>query len=430
MRRAAGPSASSNRESTPRVLLAAACALLLAGCSCGGSSMQLGGGGASKYATSDAGAPGSGVQDAGAAPTGPELCDNGADDDGDGMVDEDCACMLGATRPCYSASGGAGVGACRAGVRTCEAQGEIPAWSVCRGEVVPTGETCNGIDDDCDGQIDEALTQACSSACGGGTSVCAAGVWGTCSAPQPTAELCNGLDDDCDGQIDESLTLACSSACGGGVQVCSAGNWGSCSARQPAAEICGNGFDDDCDGQSDENCLCIRSPGPSTWQIHQGAPAGCWPLTFPSHGDPGEYLYASIPAENDTGWATHAAPAISFSDPSTLCGVCDCRAGGDFTYFQTLIDVPPGFTVSSLVVSIADVDDGVRVTIFNSTYPSGVVNAGSYAYLGGGSSSNLAGYIVAGKNRIVLTHVDDCCMTRQIANATVSVNGTSLNPCP
>jgi hypothetical protein len=40
----------------------------------------------------------------------------------------------------------------------------------------PTSEVCNGLDDDCDGLVDEDLGQA---------------------------DICNGLDDDCDGLIDE-----------------------------------------------------------------------------------------------------------------------------------------------------------------------------------------------------------------------------------
>ncbi|MGK0359729.1 MAG: hypothetical protein ACI9U2_002035 [Bradymonadia bacterium] len=72
-----------------------------------------------------------------------------------------------------------------------------------------TLEACNGVDDDCDGRIDEA------------------GVEGLCCS---TPEACNGDDDDCDGQIDE------------------AGVDGLCCSTP---ETC-NGLDDDCDGRTDE----------------------------------------------------------------------------------------------------------------------------------------------------------------------------------
>jgi MYXO-CTERM domain-containing protein len=68
----------------------------------------------------------------------------------------------------------------------------------------PSTETCNGRDDDCDGQVDDGVTRSCSTECGSGTQRCSAGSWGACSAPAPTADVCNGADDDCDGTADDS----------------------------------------------------------------------------------------------------------------------------------------------------------------------------------------------------------------------------------
>lgn len=76
--------------------------------------------------------------------------------------------------------------------------------------------------------------------------------------------------------------------------------------------------------------------GRSTWARALAAGGA----TFASHGDPGEYAFSRIPPQMDPGWQAHAPEAISFDDPSTLCGVCECRAGGDFTYFQTSFYVP------------------------------------------------------------------------------------------
>ena len=66
-------------------------------------------------------------------------------------------------------------------------------------------ETCNGVDDNCDGQIDEGLG---STTCGVGVCQrtlpnCAAGRPQSCMPGSPSIEICNGLDDDCDGEIDE-----------------------------------------------------------------------------------------------------------------------------------------------------------------------------------------------------------------------------------
>ncbi len=89
------------------------------------------------------------------APT-TERCDNMTDDDCDGTTDEDCGCMVGSTMSCYSGPAGTmGMGACRAGTRTCMA-GMPATFGACVGEVLPRTEVCgNGVDDDCDGMTDE-----------------------------------------------------------------------------------------------------------------------------------------------------------------------------------------------------------------------------------------------------------------------------------
>ncbi len=180
---------------------------------------------------------------------------NTVDDDCDGMTDEGCLCVDGATMSC-----GSDVGACVAGTETCSGG----AWGPCAGEIVPSTEVCNNLDDDCDGTTDESLSISCGSdvgACAPGTSTCTAGVWGACAGSiTPSAETCNNLDDDCDGSTDESLSQACGTdvgACVSGTQTCSAGVWGTCAGSVgPVSESC-NTFDDDCDGVADEGCLCV-----------------------------------------------------------------------------------------------------------------------------------------------------------------------------
>jgi uncharacterized protein (TIGR03382 family) len=80
-----------------------------------------------------------------------------------------------------------------------------------------SAEICDGLDNDCDGQIDEDLTRSCDSACGAGTETCSAGAWVGCDAPQPQPETCDGDDNDCDGQVDEADNLC------GADEVCTAG---------------------------------------------------------------------------------------------------------------------------------------------------------------------------------------------------------------
>jgi RHS repeat-associated protein len=117
----------------------------------------------------------------------------------------DPRCTPGATESCYSGPGGTqGVGICRAGTRTCQANG---TFGPCQGEVLPQeAESCNGLDDDCDAQTDEGFgQQTCGiGACQRTVSTCENGQPQVCTPGAPIAEICgNTVDDDCDGQVDE-----------------------------------------------------------------------------------------------------------------------------------------------------------------------------------------------------------------------------------
>lgn len=122
-------------------------------------------------------------------------------------------------------------------------------------------ESCDGEDNDCDGEVDEGLVQECASDCGTGTQTCAAGTWSECDAQAPQTETCDGEDNDCDGTTDpgcdcvagESRSCGSAEACIQGTQQCgSDGTWAQCQgAVEPGGEMC-DGQDNDCDGQVDE----------------------------------------------------------------------------------------------------------------------------------------------------------------------------------
>ena len=150
-----------------RLLLTVAALSLVAGCNCGGTGVDPDGG-------SDGGGTGGGQG---------SLC----------LVPTSCYSGLGGTQ---------NVGACKSGTAQCLAN----ALGPCIGEVLPGAEACNGVDDDCNGSVDDGLGNV---SCGLGAcrvtiNACNNGQPAACVPMAPTAEVCgNGIDDNCDGAVDE-----------------------------------------------------------------------------------------------------------------------------------------------------------------------------------------------------------------------------------
>ena len=173
------------------------------------------------------------------------------------------------------------------------------------------------------------------------------------------------------------------------------------------------------------------------WEQHDGLevtganPLGLVKFTCSPaiHGDICEYDDATIPGGADPGWGP--APdglIIGFSIPSRVCSApVSCFTYGDFTYFQTFVDIPATVVVTTFTIDFSGMDDGSRVSIFNSTYPSGFVVPGSYVFLGGSGTTDLSALVVSGEiNRVVITQVDDCCSENNLRSAIVVLNGKSL----
>jgi len=189
----------------------------------------------------------------------------GASDDSCNASDEDCDGQNDEGYP--SASTSCGVGACAStGATFCNA-GSVQD-NCLAGAPAANDASCNGSDDDCDGQNDENYAPV-ATGCGVGlcastgvTSCSAGGVQDNCMAGTPAANdtSCDGLDQDCNGQNDEdyaSLPTSCGiGACAStGVTACSAGNvQSSCAPGTPApSDATCNAIDDDCNGQNDED---------------------------------------------------------------------------------------------------------------------------------------------------------------------------------
>jgi hypothetical protein len=71
----------------------------------------------------------------------------------------------------------------------------------------PEAERCDDADNDCDGRSDEALTEACGSdagTCRPGQRSCDNGRWSACVGEVlRERERCDGLDNDCNGEVDD-----------------------------------------------------------------------------------------------------------------------------------------------------------------------------------------------------------------------------------
>jgi hypothetical protein len=174
---------------------------------------------------------------------------------------------------------------CHAGSRKCEGG----VWGLCKGDVVPRTEECNGEDDDCDGRTDEGearVSEYCpvqnpslKGACQTGISFCREGKVECIQRVFPASETCNDEDDDCDGKTDENTDTKCyddaasgciadgmggyncEGACASGTKACVKGTYAACAGSvTPKAEQCTTVgqqlVDENCDGKTDEGCSC------------------------------------------------------------------------------------------------------------------------------------------------------------------------------
>jgi len=175
-------------------------------------------------------------------PGAADIC-NGVDDNCDGSTDDEdpnvgAACITGIP------------GICSSGTTTC-----VAGALQCIGGASPQAETCNNQDDNCDGVTDEgnpdgggACMTGLQGVCSPGTQFCTGGALNCQQNTSPSAETCDGLDNNCNGSVDEGVCLAngavctmsssctsnqcvdgvcCDTSCSGTCEACSAAKKGS-----------------------------------------------------------------------------------------------------------------------------------------------------------------------------------------------------------
>ena len=215
-----------------------------------------------------------------------------------------------------------------------------------------------------------------------------------------TTEICNGVDDDCDGQIDEGVKITYyRDADGDGygnkdvtIQACSAPsgyvtdntdcNDSNAQIHPNATEIL-NGVDDDCDGQIDEglqiapviNAISDHSTlegtpytGP-TPTLSKGTPPVTWSLVSRPSG---------MTIDSVTGVVSWANPTASGS-PFTVIIRATNSAGSDDESWQ--LTVTPTYTISGTITG--DIQAGVTMTISGPVSKTTATNSsGNYSFTG------------------------------------------------
>jgi hypothetical protein len=178
---------------------------------------------------------------------------------------------------------------CAAGTRHCQ-NGSL----TCVQNVQPSSETCNGLDDDCDGSVDDGDPGGGASCSTGLPGVCAAGTQHcqngslACLPNTPASpEACNNLDDDCDNSVDEgdpgggaSCNTGLFGVCAAGTRHCQGGSLNCVQNVLPSVEVCGDALDNDCDGSVDEGCnICDTIAGPALPNTINGWPTSGLQIT-------------------------------------------------------------------------------------------------------------------------------------------------------
>jgi hypothetical protein len=374
-----------------------------------------------------------GIWDITTPPTGPasETC-NAVDDNCDGFLDN---AISGSKYPkltstFYTGSAASrGKGICHDGEMTCGPNSDADAhaagvWWVSTPEVTPGTETCNGLDDDCNGAVDDGLATLF---CGQG--VCRTSYYqcdqgqipAACVGSDPqllgnqnnrllageSAGYCNGLDDDCDGRVDnkpglnDALTRYCytgsssnyvtgpvdtahpdgryfKGTCTRGSETCTNGAWpsdtvsASCIGQVlPVAETCDN-QDNDCNGSVDDGADAAICP--NTFSNSTASKCGTYGATKTCVVKTCSWPWYDIDGNPANGCEVRddAYAGVSQASPGNTLAIASCPADPSFVSMGNLPLVPDGGATQTLQINgnLPDsaLSDHYKVTLDSPAY--------------------------------------------------------------
>jgi len=355
--------------------------------------------------------------DAAINPAAAELCD-GVDNDCDGSTDEDDATDASTW---YADDDGDGYGDAGAAVTACsQPSGTTTDTTDCDDDnntVHPgASESCNGVDDDCDGSTDEGVTSTWYADADGDGYGDAGSTTEACSAPSGygadssdcddgdaaispgASEQCDSVDNDCDGTVDEDDAVDATTwtidADGDGYGS-STGSYTTTACSQPSGyvadatdcddfdgdtnpggrELC-DGVDNDCDGDVDEYAMDLL-----TWYLDADGDG---------YGDPGT---SDDACEAPTGYVSDAqdcddGDAAINPDAAEICDGVDNDCDG--------------YTDTGTVDTDGDgLCNDIDPDIYSYDFDDGAWTDWSYVDLGGGNVPNWSmsgGYLYEASN--------------------------------
>jgi MYXO-CTERM domain-containing protein len=320
-----------------------------------------------------------------------EACD-GLDNDCNGKVDD-------GTIPQVGQACGSDKGECKLGVITCTA-GVLD----CVGDVPPSPEVCDGKDNDCDGTVDNGIASsgACTPdydkvaypgdrsapPCQKGILQCNLGVSECIGGVGPSPEVCDGIDNDCDGLVDEVGTapdgidgtanpfpppnVSIGDPCGIDVGECKAGKYGcvngtvACLGGQgQTVEQC-DCLDNDCDGTIDNTNPGNSPPlcGPGKDCVKSGSQCQCASACDPTSEFPCPSGQTCLPADGATGTKNYCV-----ADPCVDCANATVKDASD-----KVICAPAGTVLPNCAtapVCVCKGQNGCQDPCLNVTCPQG-----------------------------------------------------------